>query len=64
MAAEVVTRNWGARCDSIATIAPDKAGGRAIKEDGSAGLSTKKARSSSQSCLKPSPGAALKDPLL
>jgi hypothetical protein len=45
-------------------MAPDKTGCEGGQDRGSAGLSTKKARSSRQNCLKPATDAALKGPLL
>jgi hypothetical protein len=48
VASEVVTRNWGARCDSIATVEPDVARDEGGQDLGSVLVSTNNARSSSE----------------
>ncbi len=64
MASEVVTRNLGARRDSIVTVEPDVARDEGGQDLGSVLVSTNNARSPTQNCLKPSTGASLKEPLL
>ena len=62
--AVVVIRNLAARADSILMVAPDVARDKGVHDRDSAEFSRKKARSPPQSCLKPSNGAVLKEPLL
>ncbi len=62
--AVVVIRNLAARADSILMVAPDVARDKGVHDRDSAEFSRKKARSPPQSCLKPSKGAVLKEPLL
>ena len=52
-AAEVVTRNLGANCDSIVTMDPDVAGCKVILDGDSGVLITKNASVAPQNCQKP-----------